>query len=274
MQMENGCIKLAWGDKQSGVGSKRKRLSVYGSLLSPEAKAARTGSRGGGAAAAGGGAGRRPADNAVEVREHVNVLFRWEWRAGDGTYVPFEKEHSIVIETCYRRKARATYVWGTQFPVGPGEKLKCVIDLEDYTASVVATEWVTAVRRWCRDTPMGDSWDQQGCEVSIVDVLKGWRDYTVVETALFDRKRPDGRVATVSRTTHELVKVRRIQNRQQLRLWEAQRAGLEEKRGSREVELSEKYAWHGSGEIPPAQIAAGGGFMMQVCCSAAISACP
>ena len=121
---------------------------------------------------------------------------------------------------------------------------------------------------------MGDSWDQQGCEVSIVDVLKGWRDYTVVDTALFDRRRPDGRVTTVSRTTHELVKVRRIQNRQQLRLWEAQRAGLEEKRGSREVELSEKYAWHGSGEIPPAQIAAGGGFMMQVCCSAAISACP
>ena len=262
------------GDEQSGVGSKRKRLSVYGSLLSPAAKAARTGSPGAGAAAGGGGAGGRPADNAVEVREHVNVLFRWEWRAGDGTYVPFNKKQSTEIETCYRRGLLSARVWGEQFPVGPGELLKCFIDLEDYTASVVATEWVTAVRRWCRDTPMGDSWDQQGCEVSIVDVLKGWRDYTVVDTALFDRKRPDGRVATVSRTTHEVVKVRRIQNRQQLRLWEAQRAGLEEKRGSREVELSEKYAWHGSGEIPPAQIAAGGGFMMQVCCSAAISACP
>jgi hypothetical protein len=69
------------------------------------------------------------------------------------------------------------------------------------------------VRRWCRDTPMGDSWDHQVDEVSIADVPKGWRDYTVAETALFDRPRPDGAVPTLSRATHELVKVKRIQNR-------------------------------------------------------------
>ncbi len=201
-----------------------------------------------GGGAAGGGRGRRPAENAVEVRKHVNVLYRWEWRAGDGTYVAFDEGQSIDIETHYRRGDWGARVWGTEFPVGPGERLKCVIDFDDYTAFIVASESVTTVRRWCHDTPMGDSWDHQANEVSIVDVPRGWRDYTVVETALFDRQRPDGAVPTLSRATHELVKVRRIQNRRQLRLWEAERAGLEGKRGSMEVELSCAYAWHGSGE--------------------------
>ena len=72
----------------AAVGSKRKRSEVYALLLSPEAKAARMGSpMGGGAAGGGGGGSRRPAENADEVRTHVNVLYRWEWRAVDGTYV-------------------------------------------------------------------------------------------------------------------------------------------------------------------------------------------
>jgi len=214
------------------------------------------------------------------VRTHVNVMYRWEWRAVDGTYVAFDEGQSIEIETCYRRGVWGARVRGTQIPVGVGEDLKCVIDFDDYTASIVASEWVTTVRRWCRDTPMGDSWDQQADEVSIVDVQRGWRDYAVVETALFDRQRPDGVVPSLSRATHVLVKVKRIQNRRQLRLWEAERAGLEDKRGSKEVELSCEYAWHGSGETPPADIAGGEGFMMQVgrcrwrpCCSSLLLAC-
>ena len=230
------------------VGSKRTRSEVYAALLSPAAKAARMGSPMGGGAAGGGGGRRRPAENAVEVRTHVNVLYQWEWRAVDGTYVAFNKDQSIEIETCYRRGVWGARVRGTQFPVGVGEDLKCVIDFDDYTASIVASEWVTTVRRWRHDTPMGDSWDQQADEVSIVDVQRGWRDYAVVETALFDRQRPDGVVPSLSRATHVLVKVRRIQNRRQLRLWEAERTGLEGKRGSMEVELSCAYAWHGSGE--------------------------
>ena len=265
----------------AAVGSKRKRSEVYALLLSPEAKAARMGSpMGGGAAGGGGGGSRRPAENADEVRTHVNVMYRWEWRAGDGTYVAFDEDPSIEIETCYRRGVWGARVRGTQFPVGPGERLKCVIDFDDYTASIVASEWVTTVRRWRHDTPMGDSWDQQADEVSIVDVQRGWRDYAVVETALFDRQRPDGVVPSLSRATHVLVKVKRIQNRRQLQLWEAERAGLERKRGSKEVELSCEYAWHGSGETPPADIAGGEGFMMQVgrcrwrpCCSSLLLAC-
>jgi hypothetical protein len=110
---------------------------------------------------------------------------------------------------------------------------------------------------------MGDSWDHQADLVSIVELQRGWRDYTVAETALFDRPRPDGAVPTVSRATHELVKVRRIQNRKQLRLWEAEEASMKEKRGSKVVELSCVYAWHGSGKTPPSVIVEGKGFMMQ-----------
>ena len=45
---------------------------------------------GGGQAGAGGGADEHAAvaaENADKVRTHVNVLYQWEWRAGDGTYV-------------------------------------------------------------------------------------------------------------------------------------------------------------------------------------------
>jgi hypothetical protein len=93
------------------VGSKRKRSGVYAALLSPAAKAARMGSPMGGGAAGGGGGRRRPAENAVEVRTHVNVLYRWEWRAGDGTYVAFDEGQSIEIETGFRRGDWGARVW-------------------------------------------------------------------------------------------------------------------------------------------------------------------
>jgi len=248
-------------EQVAAVGSKRKRAQLYQSILSPAAKAARTGSPGG--AVAGSAARRRPAENEVEVRELVNVQFRWDWRDEDGAYVTFDKDQCIEIETCYRRGWGAAIVWGTRFPVGRGENLKCVIDFADYTACIAGSDWVTPVRRWCSKTPAFESWDHQEDEVSFADVQKGWSDYMVVVSAFFDRPRPDGRVPTISRDTHELVKVRRIQNRRQLRLWMAEKESLEQTRGDKEVELSCVYAWHGSGKTPPTRIAGGEGFMMQ-----------
>ena len=252
-------------EQAATVGSKRKRETVYASIFSPAAKAARTGSpRAAGGSAAAREANGRPAYDADKIREEVNILYKWEWRAEDGTYVPFDKDQCIEIETCYRQRLGLARVWGTHFPAGPGEQLKLVVDFDDQTAFVAASEWATTVRRWSRDQSIGDSWDHQVDEVSIVDVEKGWRDFTVVETALFGRPRRDGRVPTVSPATHELVKVRRIQNTRQLGLWEAERAGLVRKRGEKEVDLSCVYAWHGSGKTPPGHIAEGEGFMMQV----------
>ena len=100
--------------------------------------------------------------------------------------------------------------------------------------------------------------------VSIVDVEPGSRDYTVVLSALFDRSRPDGVTPRVSRSTHVLRKVRRVQNCRLLRMFEAQRKHLEQQRGTVEVELTRQYAWHGSGKVNPEKIAGGSGFMMQV----------
>jgi len=145
-------------DEHAGVRirSKRKRSEVYDSFFSPAAKAARMGSPGGGAAAGRGGGSRRPAEYADEVRDHVDVLYKWQWRADDGTYEAFDKKQSMDIETCFRRRSVATCVWGRNFPVGVGEDLKCVIDFDDYTACIAGSDWVTTVRRWDRDTPMRD----------------------------------------------------------------------------------------------------------------------
>ena len=75
------------------------------------------------------------------------------------------------------------------------------------------TEWATAVRRWDRDVPMGKGWDHQCSQVSIVDVDRDWLDYTVVLTAFFGRERRDKMAPRITRASHEVVKVRRIQNR-------------------------------------------------------------
>jgi hypothetical protein len=37
-----------------------------------------------------------------EVQQHVNVLYRWEWRSDDGTYEAFDEGQCIKIETAYR----------------------------------------------------------------------------------------------------------------------------------------------------------------------------
>jgi len=239
----------------SSVGSKRK--AVYGSLLSPAAKAARTG---GGAHAAGGG---RPEYDSGMVAKEACFRYRWEWRTIDGTYEAFDEEQCIAIETCWRKKEGLARVWGRRFPVGHDENLKCMIDFEDMTASIVGSEWVTAVRRWNVHDKMGDSWDHQEDNVSIVEVEAGWRDYKVVETAFFGRKRRDGKTPRLSPRTHRIVKVRRIQNRRHLDLFEAERKHMQRKRGDTRVELTRTYAWHGSGKVRPDSIAAGNGFMMQ-----------
>jgi len=108
--------------------------------------------------------------------------------------------------------------------------LKCVIDLGDMTTSIVGCDWVSAVRRWDRDVAMGDSWDHQEDDVDIIDVETASRDYAVVASAFFDRQRPDGRTPFISRGTHTVVKIRRVQNRSLLSLFEAQRKNMQRKR--------------------------------------------
>ena len=111
---------------------------------------------------------------------------------------------------------------------------------------------------------MGESWDHQVDEVAIVKVEREWLDYALVESAFYDRKREVGRVSRVSRDTHRIVQVRRIQNRRQLGMFKTERQSMECKRGTGRVELTTRYAWHGSGKVRPDSIAAGDGFMMQV----------
>jgi hypothetical protein len=100
-------------------------------------------------------------------------------------------------------------------------------------------------------------------EVCIVDVKQTWVDYKVVETAFFGRQRYDGKPPSITRRKHELVKVRRIQNRLQHGHFQWQRRSMLEKRGQRAVEMTQTYAWYGSGKTRPDTIAADAGFMIQ-----------
>ena len=123
-----------------------------------------------GGAAGGGGGTRSPAENEVEVWTHVNVLYRLEWRAGDGTYVAFDEGQSIKIETYYRRGDWGARVWGTKFPVGPGERGKCVIDSDDYRVhrrrrcggGAMTRPWVTAGTTRLTRCGGSDRWQVRG----------------------------------------------------------------------------------------------------------------
>jgi hypothetical protein len=121
---------------------------------------------------------------------------------------------------------------------------------------------VHGLRRWDRDVPMGKGWDHQCSQVSIVDVERDWLDYTAVLRAFFDRERRDKMAPLITRASHEVVKVRRIQNQAHYGLMEAQGKLMVQKRGKSMEDLT-VYAWHGSEKTRPDEIAGGKGFMMQ-----------
>ena len=248
--------------------SKRKRDAVYDSLLLPRrAKATIT--------VVGGVAGAptfhtchccrraRPVYDADEIHKLAEVLYRWEWRTSDGTYKAFDRQQCITLETSYRQGSEGSVVWGRRFLVGDNEELKCSVDFGDMTAAIAGTEWVTAVRRWDRDVQTGEGWDHQDDNLLIVDVQPEWRDYTIVESALYDRPREDGREPSIRRQSHEVVRVRRIQNHGQYGQFKVQQRELEQRRGKKEVELTTRYAWHGTGKTRPDKIASEKGFFMQ-----------
>ncbi len=201
--------------------------------------------------------------NVESIKANVDTLYRWDWRNGQGSYVAFSSEQNISIETSFRMQ-----MWGARLKVsmnqfgvmltgGRGQECTLVIDFDDMTVGAVGLAWATVVRRWNRDKPMGEHWDHQESNVHLVRMEETWHDYNMVLKLLFDRPRADGAALRVSRHTHRVVCVRRVQNRGQLRLFEAMKQTLEEMRGTQRVSASQVYAWHGSGKTPPIKIAMG-----------------
>jgi hypothetical protein len=62
----------------------------------------------------------------------------------------------------------------------------------------------------------------------IVHVETQSTDYKVVETAFFNRERKDKKVPRILQLTHTITRVRRVQNRALLTLFQAQRKVMEE----------------------------------------------
>jgi len=99
--------------------------------------------------------------NVEAIQKEVNTLYIWQWRMLDGTYEDFNTEQCIDIGIEWRQCFKLAHVWGTRFPVGENEMLKCLIDFDDMTTSIAGCDWATIVQRWDRDVPMGNSWDHQ-----------------------------------------------------------------------------------------------------------------
>ena len=208
---------------------------------------------------------QRPAMNLENIRAHVDTLYRWDWRNAQGEYISFSTEHNIQIETSFRG-----HIWGARLKLslqhfglvlngckaGKAEEFTFVIDFHDMTVGAVGLEWSSVVRRWNRDTPMAERWDHQDSNVRVVNVDPHSSDYQMVVQKLLDMPRADGIAASLSRRSHEVVTIQRIQNRGQLRLFDAIGQQLGEMRGDSEVAATVS-AWHGSATTPPLKIAQG-----------------
>jgi len=96
------------------------------------------------------------------------------------------------------------------------------------TLQMGGDSWATAIRRWGMKLPMDQSWDHQVDKLLIVDVETQSTDYKVVETAFFNRERKDKKVPRILQLTHTITRVRRVQNRALLTLFQAQRKVMEE----------------------------------------------
>ena len=79
----------------------------------------------------------RPAFAVEEIRNDVNTQCKWQWRKLDRTCEDFDKKQCIKIEINWRKWLSLARVLGTRFPVGRNEMLKCIIDLDDMTTSIV-----------------------------------------------------------------------------------------------------------------------------------------
>ena len=120
----------------------------------------------------------------------------------------------------------------------PGETRKYFVEFHDMTLQMGGDSWATAIRRWDIKLPMDQSWDHQVDKLLIVHVETQSTHYKVVETAFFNRERKDKKVPRILQLTHTITRVRRVQNRALLTLFQAQRKVMEENLCKDKVELT------------------------------------
>jgi hypothetical protein len=123
--------------------------------------------------------------------------------------------------------------------VFPGETRKYFVEFHDMTLQMGGDySWATAIRRWDIKLPMDQSWDHQVDKLLIVHVETQSTHYKVVEIAFFNRERKHKKVPRILQLTRTIMRVRRVQNRALLTLFQAQRKVMEENLGKDKVELT------------------------------------
>jgi len=184
-----------------------------------------------------------------------------------GTYTKYPEEVSLAMEAAYRTDRSSPFEMHLRIPIqgmasGKAKERTATFDFKEMKVSHDGG-WSGRIRRWDVQTPMADSWDHQDDEVKIVDIGldDDECDRVTVESSVY-KERADRRKPLISRDTHQMIRICRIQNRGLLRDWEAQRQKIENLRGKDALNIC--YAWHGTGKNKPLDLATGkNGFMTQ-----------
>jgi len=177
-----------------------------------------------------------------------SITIRWQWCGPDGRYVSFNDDECRQIEEAWS-KQELFLVLGSQQGLIDLQTMQQRLEHGDggEGSSRRVRRWDMAQMNW-----LPESWHYPhagGHQIAVFEVDKHTADYKLVEEALF-------RYATgsVTRATHRIASVRRIQNIARLRCYSAERESMLQRRGPER--LGERLLLHGSRAHEPLAIAA------------------
>ena len=194
------------------------------------------------------------------------MSIRWEWRAGDGNYLSYERGAILRIEEAWKQKQTTVSISsssGKEYVIDLGSmKQKPLLSAEASASAASGAgaaaaaaaassgngDGTTKIRRWTKEENHPPSWDHmaEGENIKVAEVKRGTNDWLCAEQTMFGH---DG----FSRSTHELLKVERIQNRALLKRYRAEREIITDSRGA--TNLNERYLFHGMLAKAPLAIA-------------------
>lgn len=189
--------------------------------------------------------------NGTAGTEQLNIL--WQWCNNDGNYISYDNGANLQIEEAWKQKRVTVSITsgGKEYVidlVSMRQKLLLNVDVSAVTNRRRGAGRTRNIRRWTKEENHPPTWDYMppGEDYKVVNVKRGTADWVRAEQTMFAR---DG----FSRTTRELLKVERIQNRTLLKRYRMERDIIMSRRGA--ANLNELYLFHGTSKTEPLKIA-------------------
>ena len=168
----------------------------------------------------------------------------WQWCGSDGCYLSYDPPTSEHIESAFGAEKPSVIVLSGGHTV--------IVDLTGMFQTVPPSSDKRKVRRWHReDFNVPPTWDHMhvGDEIVVVDVPSTSVDYIKCSNMLFG-----GHHNALTKQSHKIARVQRIQNLPCLRSYTAERENLRRRRGAEH--LNEQYLFHGTKGTHPLEVAA------------------